>query len=88
MAGTHRVAGGSLDVSAGRIVELDELAKKYVAATTEAEREGVFEQVAKVVGGLESRYPPCGPPLWSLSQWFPSRSRLRELVCDLNWFAT
>ena len=55
MAGTHRVAGGSLDDSAGRIGELDELAKKYVAATTEAEREGVFEQVAKVVGGLESR---------------------------------
>lgn len=56
MAGTHRVVGGGLDDTAGRISEMDELAKKFVAATSESEKEGVYEELAGVVASLDSRY--------------------------------
>ena len=56
MAGTHRVVGGGLDDTAGRITEMDELAKKFVAATSESEKEAVYEELAGIVASLDSRY--------------------------------
>jgi protein disulfide-isomerase A6 len=55
-AGKHRLAGGALDDNAGRIVDLDELAKKLAAATTEAEKEDVYTEVDEVVAKTKSKY--------------------------------
>ena len=55
-AGTNRVVGGALNDIAGRIVELDELAKKLVAATNEAEMSSVFTEVEKVLAKSNLKY--------------------------------
>jgi len=53
-AGTHRVAGGGLTESAGRIVDLDALAGKLSAAVSEAEKSSVYTQLEQVLSKLTS----------------------------------
>jgi protein disulfide-isomerase A6 len=57
-AGKHRLAGGTLDDNAGRIVDLDELAKKLAAATDEAEIGYVYTEVNQFVEKTNSKYSP------------------------------
>ena len=56
MAGTHRIVGGALDEFAGRIIEIDELAKKFVAATNDEEKVSVIDEVERTVSNLGTRY--------------------------------
>lgn len=56
-AGTHRLVGGALSDTAGRIVDLDELAKKLAAATTKEEEGYVYTELEQVLANLASRYP-------------------------------
>ena len=55
-AGTNRLVGGSLNDNAGRIVDLDELAKKLASATTEAERGYVYTELEQVLARVTSEY--------------------------------
>lgn len=55
-AGTHRVAGGGLTESAGRIVDLDALAGKLSSAISEAEKSSVYTQLEQVLSKLTSAY--------------------------------
>ena len=55
-AGKHRLEGGALGDNAGRIVDLDELAKKLRAATNEAEKGHVYTELAQVVEKINSKY--------------------------------
>ena len=57
-AGTNRLVGGALNDNAGRIVDLDELAKKLSAATNEAEKSSVFTEVEKVLAKVHSKWAP------------------------------
>lgn len=56
-AGTHRLVGGALSDKAGRIVDLDELAKKLAAATTKGEEGYVYTELEQVLANHASRYP-------------------------------
>ena len=55
-AGTHRLVGGALSDKAGRIVDLDELAKKLAAATTKEEEGYVYTELEQVLANHASRY--------------------------------
>jgi len=55
-AGKHRVAGGGLDANAGRVHDLDELAKKLAMATTEAEKQYVYDELPDVVARVGKTY--------------------------------
>jgi protein disulfide-isomerase A6 len=55
-AGKHRLTGGSLDDTAGRIIDLDELVMKLTAATTEPEKESVHSEVSQFVAKANSKY--------------------------------
>jgi protein disulfide-isomerase A6 len=57
-AGTHRLVGGALSDKAGRIVDLDELAKKLATATTKEEEGYVYTELEQVLAKLTSRYLP------------------------------
>jgi len=52
-AGTHRLVGGGLSDSAGRIVVLDELARKMTAAV---EKSPVYTELQEVLSKLTSPY--------------------------------
>jgi protein disulfide-isomerase A6 len=54
-AGTHRVVGGELSDNAGRIMDLDQLAKKLAAATNTAEEDDVYTQVETFLAQNPSR---------------------------------
>jgi protein disulfide-isomerase A6 len=54
--GTHRLPGGALTAEAGRVPDLDELAKKMVAATSKTEEESIIEEVGKLVSKTPSKY--------------------------------
>jgi hypothetical protein len=54
-AGKHRLAGGALDDNAGRIADLDGLAKKLAAATDEAEKGYIYTEVTQVVEKINSK---------------------------------
>jgi protein disulfide-isomerase A6 len=56
--GTSRLPGGALTENAGRITDLDELAKKLAAATDTAEQQQVYTELEEVLGKITSRYPP------------------------------
>src|SRR5271154_98330 len=55
-AGTHRLVGGALNDNAGKIVDLDELAKKLAAATTKAEESFVYTELEQVLSKLTSTF--------------------------------
>jgi protein disulfide-isomerase A6 len=55
-ADKHRLVGGALNDNAGRIVDLDELAKKLVAATTKAEESFVYTELEQVLSKLTSTF--------------------------------
>ena len=54
-AGSHRLVGGALSDEAGRIVDLDELAKKLASATTKEEEGYVYTELGQVLAKLTSR---------------------------------
>jgi hypothetical protein len=55
-AGTHRLPGGGLSETAGRITELDKLAKKLAGASSN-DKDAIFSQVKDAVAKNPSRYP-------------------------------
>jgi protein disulfide-isomerase A6 len=55
-AGKHRLVGGALNDKAGRIVDLDELAKKLAAATTKAEESFVYTELEQALSKLTSTF--------------------------------
>ena len=55
-AGTHRLPGGALSDSAGRIADLDELAKKLMAATSKEEQGQVYTELETILAKITSRY--------------------------------
>ena len=61
MTGTHRIVGGALDDFAGRIIEMDDLAKKFVAAINEEEKASVIGEVETTVSKLGTRYVSLFP---------------------------
>jgi len=54
-ADTHRLIGGALSDNAGRIVDLDELAKKLATATTKEEEGFVYTELEQVLPRFMSR---------------------------------
>lgn len=54
-AGTHRLAGGGLSNSAGRIADLDEWARK-VSAVPEEEKSSIYSELQQVLAKLTSPY--------------------------------
>lgn len=57
-AGTHRLVGGSLSDSAGRIVDLDSLVEKLASASTKDEESSVYTELEQVLSKLTSTYIP------------------------------
>ena len=55
-AGTHRLVGGGLSDSAGRIVDLDELARKVSAAISDEEKSPIYTELQEVLSKLTSPY--------------------------------
>lgn len=55
-AGTHRLVGGALSDSAGRIADLDALAQKLVTATNDGEEELVYVELIEVLTRFTSEY--------------------------------
>jgi len=55
-AGTHRLVGGGLSDSAGRIVDLDELARKVSAAISDEEKNPIYTELQEVLSKLTSPY--------------------------------
>jgi hypothetical protein len=55
-AGTHRLVGGALDDTAGRITDMDELAKKLASATNDAEIGYVYEELPEVIARHDTPY--------------------------------
>lgn len=55
-AGTHRLAGGGLSDSAGRIVDLDELARKISGVISEEEKSSIYTELQHILSKLTSLY--------------------------------
>ena len=55
-AGTHRLPGGGLAETAGRIPELDELAKRLVEAKGGSERDAIYSDLADIIAKTPSKY--------------------------------
>lgn len=55
-AGTHRLVGGGLDSSAGKIPEMDALAIRFLASAKAADREKVQTEAADLAQTLENKY--------------------------------
>lgn len=54
--GTHRVAGGKLDESAGRIKQFDDLVKNFVKSESTVERDDILKSVKKLASTVNTRY--------------------------------
>jgi protein disulfide-isomerase A6 len=55
-AATHRLVGGALDDTAGRITDMDELAKKLASAANDAEIGYVYKELPDVLSRHNNPY--------------------------------
>jgi protein disulfide-isomerase A6 len=80
-AGTHRLVGGALDDMAGRITDMDELAKKLAAATNDAEIGYVYEEIPDVLSRHDTAYfRVCGVLMIGMQSIMPRfLRRLRRI---------